>query len=404
MTQQATSPLMQGFPPAPEQQVTLENWQQAPYNQWSFQHLRQLVPSAEVCRSNCLPSSFGQAPQDLDELPVTRMDGHQVTLKQLLKATQTDGFLVIHRGRIVTEQYFNGMTSQTQHLLMSVSKSVGATLMGILADQGHIDVDAPVTRYLPELRDSAFGDAMVRQVLDMQIASNYDEYPEQSVGYSLRDLEQVVGWSPDIKADLPQSMYALVQMLEKSADDHGERFSYDSINTNVLGWIMERATGTPLPELLSRELWSKLGTERDAYICVDKAGSAILDGGLCATLRDMGRFGQMILQGGSYNDQQILPKSWIDDIRCNSNPTAWAKGDYAALFPEGGYRSQWWLPGTAHQAIMAAGVFGQMVYVDPVAQLVGVKFSSHGEEVDGELYQNMVRAFEAIAEHLAANT
>ncbi|QCY09456.1 serine hydrolase [Pseudomonas sp. MPC6] len=402
MRSHLTDPLMQGFPPPPEQQVTLANWQRAPYSRWAFQNVRRLVPTAEVSRGNHPPSVFEQAPRYLDDVPVTKMDGQVVPLQQLLCETSTDAFLVIHRGKIVTEQYFNGMAPSAQHLLMSVTKSVGSTLMGILVSQGLIDLDAPLPSYIPELKDSAYGDATVRQVLDMQIASNYDEYPEAPGGYSLRDLDQVTGWSPESGPGRPKSMYDLAQLLKKGDGDHGQRFSYDSINTDMLGWIMERVTGIALPELLSRELWSKLGAERDAYIGVDPSGSAILDGGLCATLRDMGRFGQMILQGGTFNDQQILPRAWIDDIRFNSDSAAWAKGYYAALFPEGGYRSQWWLPGNALQAMMAAGVFGQIVYIDPVAQLVGVKFSSHPEEVDGELYQNMARAFETIAAALEA--
>src|SRR5580698_957787 len=160
--------LMAGVPPFPEQSlVTLANWQDPPFNRWAFQHIRELIPTARISRGDGRPRRLARAERDISALAF-RSGGREVTVGEMLGQTYTDGFLVLHRGKIVSEQYFNGMRADTRHLLMSVSKSVVATVAGILADQGLLPVQAPVTQLVPELAGTSFAGATVQDLLDMR--------------------------------------------------------------------------------------------------------------------------------------------------------------------------------------------------------------------------------------------
>ena len=214
----------------------------------------------------------------------------------MIADTYTDGFLVIHDGRVVAEQYPTGMPADRTHMLMSVSKSLVGCVVGMLADQGAIDVTAAVDYYLPELAASGYRGATVRDVLDMRSGVRFsEEYLDPDA--EVRLLEQVIGWAPRMRPDLPFSMYEYLPTLQAKRD-HGAAFEYRSCETDVLGWLCERASGVRMPELLSTLLWSRIGAEQDMDAAVDPAGAVFHDGGLAATLRDLGRFGQMLLDRG----------------------------------------------------------------------------------------------------------
>ena len=162
---------MTGAPPFPEQsRVTLANWQDPPFNRWAFQHIRELIPTARIGRGDGSPRALPRAERDLSGLRY-QSGGRDMTVEQMLAETYTDGFLVLHRGQIVTEQYFNGMRPDTPHLLMSVTKSVVSTVAGILAGRGLLDTAEPVERIVPELAGTSFEGATVQHLLDMRAGS-----------------------------------------------------------------------------------------------------------------------------------------------------------------------------------------------------------------------------------------
>jgi CubicO group peptidase (beta-lactamase class C family) len=287
---------MIGFPPHPADRWSLATWQNAPANRWSFQHVREVVPTARVSRGTGAAAPLPQAAGLDDEQTVWRLEGRWSTVAEVIEDTYTDGFLVLHRGQVVTERYPSGMPADRPHILMSVSKSVVGCLVGILADEGAVDVHSVVETYVPELAASGYAGATVQDVLDMRSGVTFSEtYLDPTA--EVRLLEQVIGWAPRTIPDLPTSMYDYLATLT-AGRTHGAEFEYRSCETDILAWICERATGTRLPELLSAKIWSKLGCEQDMDAAVDPAGAVFADGGLSATLRDLGRFGQMLLDGG----------------------------------------------------------------------------------------------------------
>src|SRR5439155_6083942 len=303
---------MQGFPPDPDGLVTLENWTAAPHLRWGFQHVREIVPTARIGRGQSGPSSLEHHQRDLGGIVFEPPGGGTMTVSELLDATSTDGFLVLHRGHIVTERYWNGMTSSTTHLLQSVSKSVAGTVAGIVVGRGLVDPAKLVTDYLPELAGGSFDGATVRHVLDMSTGTRYDEtYADPDS--DMRLTEEISGWRP-AREGLPFSnLYEQIAQLD-NARPHGEAFEYRSNLTDLLGWILERATETPYAELGSRALWAQIGAEHDAEITI-KGGITLPDGGMCVTLRDLARFALLNLREGRIEDRQIVPREWVLDSR-----------------------------------------------------------------------------------------
>ncbi len=366
---------MTGFPPPVGDRWSLDNWQKAPVNRWSFQHMREVVPTARVARSATgaqpLEPGGGFDPHQV----VWRLDGSSGSVAEVIADSYTDGLLVLHDGRVVTEQYFSPMTAESAHMMMSVSKSVVGTLAGILADRGLLDPLAPLTAYIPELDASGYRGASVRDVLDMRSGISFsEEYlnPDAEV----RLIEQVVGWAPRSRADLPFSMYDYLATLG-SVREHGGRFEYRSCETDVLGWTCERASGVRMPELVSTLLWSRIGTEQDMDAAVDSAGAVFHDGGLAATLRDLGRFGQLLLDGGrAGSGEQVVPESWIRDSLAGGPDSrqAFADSGNESWLPGGMWRNQFWVP--RRDVLLCLGIHGQLIWVEPERGLVVVKLSS----------------------------
>ncbi|MEG1103145.1 MAG: serine hydrolase, partial [Comamonas sp.] len=169
---------MQGFPPPPDKQITFDNpvGNVFPRIRWTFSHIRELVPTANVWRGTGAPSPLRAAPVNLDGVRLKVMGtGEELTFAQSLERNYTDGIVVLHKGRIVYEKYFGALTPERPHLAMSVTKSFVGTLAALLAEEGTLQPDAPVTQYLPEMKNTAYGDATVRQVMDMTIGVKYSE-------------------------------------------------------------------------------------------------------------------------------------------------------------------------------------------------------------------------------------
>ncbi len=391
---------MQGFPPDPEGLVTLENWTSPPHLRWGFLHTRELVPTARIGRGGAGAFELEHHQRDLGSITFEPPGGGHMTVTEMLDQTSTDGFLVLHRGQIVTEHYGNGLTSSTTHLLQSVSKSVAGTVAGILVGRGLLDPERPVIEYLEELDGGSFAGATLRDVLDMRTGTRYDETyddPDSDV----RLTEEISGWRPARKGLKFDSLYQQIASLGNERE-HGQMFDYRSILTDLLGWIMERATGTPYAELVSRELWSQLGAEHDAEITI-RNGITLPDGGMCVTLRDLARFGLLNLREGRVGDRQIVPREWVLDSRHGDEDSrrAFAKGARAEERPGWLYRNQWWVIDPDRGISTASGIHGQYCYINPPADVVCVKLSSWPDALDLEKGGLCLAAFAAIAAELS---
>ena len=369
--------LMSGAPPFPPQaQVTLANWQDPPFNRWAFQHVRELIPTARIARAAGPAWALPRAERDVLGFRF-RSGDRELSVAELLDETYTDGFLVLHQGRIVAEHYFNDLAPDVPHLLMSVSKSVTSAVAGILAGRGELDVSARVEVVVPELGGTSFAGAAVQDLLDMRAGTRFDESydnPEADV----RTYERVYLWRPDDGRPRPADALGYFATLPNDGP-HGGPFRYRSILTDVLAWVIERAAGARLHQLIARELWQPMGAEFDAEITVDSRGNPMADGGICATLRDLARFGQLFLHRGRAGDRDIVPAGWVDDtIRgAPDGPRAFGGADRPPGYPPGAhYRNCWWIRDPGTPFFHASGINGQNVFVHVPSQTVVVKLST----------------------------
>ena len=377
---------MQGSPPPDGRLVTLANWQDPPFNRWGFQHVRELMPTARI-RASGEP---WELPRDERKLGTARLQTADWagSFDQLLEETFTDGVLVLHRGRIVYERYANGLRPDTPHLLMSVSKSITSTVAGALIDDGRLRRDDPVADHVPELAGTSFDGCRVGHLLDMRAGTRFDE-DYDSADADVRIYEQVCLWRPRSRDDIPTDLISYYATLENDGP-HGGPFRYRSVLTDVLGWVIERAGGARLADLIGERVWGPMGAEFDAEVTVDAHGHPLADGGICATLRDLGRFGQAMLQRGAGGGGRVVSSAWIDDILSGDPDSVAAFRDApdAGDFPPGAYyRDKWWVADHSRPLFAGLGINGQMVLIDGASQGVVAKLSTWPEAWSEERFR-----------------
>jgi CubicO group peptidase (beta-lactamase class C family) len=391
--------IMTGFPPPFDKRVTLANWDSPPFSRWSFQNVRSILPTRVIPRGPGPAKALPRAPQSLDELTYADLDGSRRTVGEMLATTYTDGFLLLRRGNVVVERYMNGMSETTPHLSQSVVKSFVGTLIGILVGQGLLSLDRPLSHYVPELAGTGYAGATLGQVLDMRSGVRFvEDYLDPASDVSL--LDRVAGWKPPLPGEVLGGIYDLILTLRQERP-HGGHFAYRSIETDALGWVLERATGRGLADLLSQELWQPLGAECDASIAIDRAGTCQADGGLNATLGDYARLGLLYLQEGAWGGRQILPAAWVAASRTGDR-AAFAPfyGERFAAFPDAAYSRQWWVLDRQRGRHAAFGIFGQMILIDPMREMVAVKLSSWPLPLDDAMRLSTLRAIDAMADAL----
>ena len=393
---------MQGSPPPPDKRISIHDApsRQWPQLRWSFSNFRELVPTARVSRGNGPVAKLPVALRsDLDAVTFTPL-GRTTPMNwaAAVEAVYADAVLILHKGRIVHERYYGVMNADQTHIAFSVTKSYVGTLTEMLIADGKIDQSAPVSRYIPELVSSGFGDATVRQVLDMTTGISYSEdYTDPNADVAKYAIAAGMRPAPPGYAG-PRAIYDYLPTIAKKGA-HGAQFTYKTVNTEVLSWIIARVTGKRPHVVLSERIWSKLGAEHDADVVVDSAGAPAVGGGLNPTLRDMARFGEAMRLGGRYNGQQIIPAAVVARIRAGASKTDFAKAGYKTL-PGWSYKSQWWVSHNVHGAYMARGIHGQAIYIDPKAEMVIVRFASNPKAGNVNFDDISLPAYQAIAEHL----
>jgi CubicO group peptidase (beta-lactamase class C family) len=390
--------LMQGSPPPREAQVTLANWRSAPFNRWAFHHVRELIATAPIRRGET-PWALPRRPRRIERITFQDRDGKSHQLGRALAHTFTDGFIVLANGHIVAERYEHGMRADDPHILMSISKSLTAALAGVLAARGVLDPASLVTDHVPELRDTAYAGASVQQLLDMRVASDFVEDYDATSGIMI-EYRAASGWNPAPPGGVPGDLRAFLRRVGPQGA-HGGPFKYTSPNTDLLGWVIERAAGARLPDLMARELWAPMGAEFDAYITVDRLGAPRTAGGICVSLRDLARLGQMMLQHGVANDRQVLPAAWVDDTTTGGDAQAWRDGSFGYLLPGGRYRNKWYQVGDDLGSFLGIGIHGQFLFVAPGANVVIARFASHPVPLDAPSEILIIEAMGALARALA---
>ncbi len=395
---------MQGFPPAADKTIrfTDPDYFAFPKLRWTVCHFRELMPSVAVQTgtdgSSALPADLDAGMDGVTFTPLG--GGDPMTWDAAFGANYTDGILVLHKGRVVYERYDGCLDARTLHGAMSVTKSLTGLLAEVLVAEGMLDDTALISTLIPELADSAFGDATVRQVLEMTTALDYSEdyadpnaevWTYAQAGSPLAKPEGYTG---------PRSYFDYLQTVEKKGA-HGDAFGYKTINSDAAGWLIARTTGMSVAEYLSNRIWSQIGAEREAFYTVDSIGTPFAGGGFNATLRDLARLGQLVLNEGRIGDTQVIPAEAIARIRRGGSQDTFAKAGYD-LLPGWSYQGMWWVSHDDHGSFAARGVHGQTIWIDPTAQMVIVRLASNPVAGNAASDSTSLPAYRAVADYLMA--
>lgn len=399
---------MQGFPPPADKMITQpdSNYFSFPRLRWSVCHLREFLPTEEISRGLDAPGilpylppvEFAAIRQEIDQLSFSPMNSSTpMTWEDSLYTNYTDGMLIIHEGLVVYERYFGCLAEDGKHAAMSMTKSVTGLLAGILVVEGRLDDEATVAEIIPEIGDSAFANATVRQVMDMTTGVQYSEdYSDPNADIWLYSAAA----SPLPKpADYsgPDGYWEYLQQVQPDGR-HGDEFHYKTINSDMLGWIVSRVTGKSITELASERLWRPMGAEQSAYQTVDGKGVPFAGGGITAGLRDLGRLGLLMLNKGEINGERLFAAEVVERIQRGGDRSRFGNG--FPTLPGASYTDQWWVFHNEHGAFAARGVHGQTIYVDPTADMVLVRFASYPRAQNGFIDPTSLPAYQAVAEYL----
>jgi CubicO group peptidase (beta-lactamase class C family) len=270
--------------------------------------------------------------------------------------------VVLHRGRVAYEWYGFGSTAATRHPCYSITKSFTGTLAAMAVREGVLDRYARVGDLLPELGGSGFADATVAQVADMTVSIGYTEdyaetAPSDGTTLGFGDYLASLGAGGELE------LRAWLARIPAGPHPHGHAFSYATPKTEVLGWLLERAQGAGYVELLTG-LWDGVGAEHAASLGRTAAGVPMLGAGLATTTRDLARAGLMLAE------RRHVPAPVIASMRAGGDPDAFVRGVTYSYLEGYAYGDQWWLPPGVHRPLSAWGIYGQLLWIDPDAEVV----------------------------------
>jgi len=392
--------LMQGSPPPADRQITFQNGGQFPNLRWTLQHMRELVPSRNVWRGSGAAAELPRAERDWSGFAFDDPQGGRLDLEAYAERTYTDAIVVLHKGRVVLERYWAGMTPNTLHAVFSVTKSLTGVLASQLIAEGKLDPAARVSQYLPELAGTAWEDATVQQTLDMtagvRFREDYADPGSEVIQYAI--ASGLVPMPPTWNG--PRDTIAFLKTLKKEGE-HGAGFAYKTVHSEIVGWLVHRVTDKPFSQNLSERIWSRMGAENDASINIDRLGFESMGSGFNATARDLARFGELLRNegrtGGLFGRQELLAKGAVDMIRAGGDREKFKAGNQPARAGYS-YRHQWWIVHNADGAYEASGIHGQYIHINPAAEVVIVRLGSSPVAANGPAHPLHMRAFQAIAD------
>jgi len=412
-----TPALMVGTPPSVESQVSFKNYRHYPFSKWAFHNIGAALNVVVIPREGQI-TSLKETP--LAELGAMRLEdgfGHRRSVEQILADNDTDAFVVLHNNEVLFERYYSGMHRHDQHIWFSMTKSLVSTALGILVEEGKVNLEKSPAHYIPELKGSGFERTTIQQVLNHSSAlafkENYTDVNSDFLKYYGPALN--MAFIPGGRDAQPETteIYGVHNFLEKfirpdESLEPGEEFDYNSANADVVGWLVARVSGMPLQDFIQQKIWSRLGTEHDALIVVDRAFMPVATGGMASTVRDAALFGQMILNRGSVGGEQIVPAAWVDqslaiaarDRQKMKNNAKYAADSWTA------YKNMWWILDAQQGEYAAVGVHGQVIYINRSANVVIAWFSSQpvASAASNPQFKSKLLATQAIARHLRAKT
>lgn len=353
----------------------------------NFRHTDRTFPIRVIHRGS-KPFQFREAPRELNKS--YQFGGKTKDVAEFFKSTITTGLLVVKDDAIVYEHYDLGNDRDSLATSMSVAKSFISALVGICVDEGLIQsIDEPITKYVPELKGSGYDGVKIKHVLQMSSGIDFtEEYGEME-----SDINLLIG---ELAAGRSIKDYAASR---KSKRPSGKTFYYASIDTEVLGMLVEKVTGKSVSQNMQERLWQPLGMESDAFWCLDNHGNEIAFALLNATLRDYAKFGRLFLNKGNWNGMQVVSEKWVADSTKPDQEYLKLK-DYFAPGWDIGYQYQWWVPPGDEGEFTGIGIWGQYLYVNPQHRTIIVK-SSVDPNFDGRDMES-VAFFRSIVKHYAA--
>lgn len=374
----AEAGIMQGFPPALEKQIPRGGGLRPPFMHWALSHARETAPTGGVRHAEqpmALAAVSTMVPDDLE----MQIGGRRLRLSAYLSATHTDAFIVVYHGKIVYEHYRGDMHRHQPHIWASMTKSVTGLLAAMLIDEGKLDPEAPLSRYVPELAGNPFGDATVQQNLDMEVPVAYPAELPPDLG-----LFGAVGIVPR-KGNAPDNIYDFLKVVHTNEQATGKAgverlWYYQNGSAEAVGWALRRIAGQRWVQLVTDRLWSRMADD-DAYVSVDRLGTEMASGGFNSTLRDAARFGEAVRRAMAGDTSgPISPAVARIAFRSATNQASFACGSLAAGREGYGYRDYWYQCNDGDGSVEAGGRFGQRIYINPRRELTVVKFASSPDD------------------------
>lgn len=361
--------------------VTGATWQFGPLNRWAYTHLREILPTKDIPNDYQTVRPIDGLDGAADDIQIS-INGETVTLSDAMKGAYVDGILVLKDGRAIVEAYDGTLTAERTHLLWSVSKTItGLTAASVAAD-GLIDLEKTVAEYVPELAQTGWGNNSLRTLLDMRDTSDWNEdYAAPDSTVRRQDCSDGLLTGPMCDGEPVVGNYVFLPTVGRN-DSRKDTFVYKSGTTDVVAWVLEAATGKRFADLVSERIWKPMGAERSASITVDVGGFTLASGGMMATLRDIARVGQLMLDRGKVGNVQIVPANWLDDIFSQAGDPSWSLPTFPGTQPY--YRSFVWGLGDGKGTVQARGVHGQFIDVSPSTNTVVAVFSSWPDADGGE--------------------
>ena len=389
--------IMKGSPPPIKYQVTLDNWRKYPFNSWSFVNVRNLIPTSPIYNNPDKEVILQKQLIDIDDLVIDHKNT-SYKLKEIFKICDTDAFLVMHKGKIKFEFYDKFTRFNTPHIIFSVSKSLTSLLTGILVEKKVININNYISHILPETKGTAYEDATVRNVLDMSIASGFiEDYTGQAEIF--KKYRSSTGWDlPETKSkQTVKGLHDFLSSMPKSNQKHGKKYHYCSPHSDLLGWIIERASGENYSKIMADLLFKKAGINHEANVTVDKWGASRAAGGISVSPYDLLLLSELVRNHGSNKNGQVIPAAWIEDFVNNKNNNSYLNQDNLERFPNGNYRSKWYQTGFKDNEYCAIGIHGQNIWINPQKEITIVRMSSASDPINIKTEELMFSVFDEIS-------
>ena len=358
---------------------------------YNFLNMDKIFPTREIKASkNPKPLK-----RNIKTLPETFFfEGEEKNLQEYLDYFWSDGMIVLHKNEMVYENYWLGNNENKRHISWSVAKSFISALVGIAYEEGLIDsLDDPVTKYLDDFKETGYDGVTIKDILQMSSGVLFNEdYADYDSDINRFGRAVATG----------TSMRDFSKTLTREREP-GTYMHYVSINTQVLGFLLQEVTNKSISQYLYNKIWNPLGMEDSAYFILDDVKDEFALGGLNATLRDYAKFGLLYLQNGRWSDNQIISKQWIEDSH-STDGIHLVPGERETSSNPWGYGYQWWVPGFPDTDYTASGVYNQYIYIDPLSEIVIAKTSSNYKYTSElQMSKDMHMAmFRAIANHISS--